>query len=273
MEGIHCTSFMHHPALAGREIWIRAHNVEHHYYQSMLNAEKNWLKKLFFATETKKLKAYETRTLGGSGLFTISKTDHKFFQQFNTNCHLITPFHGHNAITSKPGTGTYVLYHGDLSIGENIAAAAHLASMSSLFPVPLIIAGRSPKESLKQLLKSYSNTTLVEEPPEEKMKNLIQEAAIILLPANQVTGFRLKLINSLFQGRHVVASPQMLVGTGLDDLCCIAETTEEWINQIRSLVETPFSAAKVLERQKLLEPFFDDKKAKELVKLIFPALA
>lgn len=269
MEGIHSTRLLNHPLLAGREIWIRTHNVEYLYYQSLLEAEKSWLKKLFFASERYKLKAYESRRLITSGLLTISKTDHAFFKRFNSNCHLISPFHGNKKVTAKPGLGRYVLYHGDLSVGENIWAASALASLSTQFPVQLIIAGRSPSSTIKHRIQKYSNALLVEDPSQATMNELIREAAVILLPANQTTGFRLKLINSLFQGRHVVASQQMVTGTGLEELCNIAQTPEEWVHHVKRLVNIPFTEEMRLERQHALMPFDDDYKARELIKLIF----
>lgn len=49
------------------------------------------------------------------------------------------------------------------------------------------------------------------------MNELIANAQVCLLNATQPTGMKLKLINALTTGRHVVASPVIVSGTDLEN--------------------------------------------------------
>ena len=65
------------------------------------------------------------------------------------------------------------------------------------------------------------------------MNNLIENAQIHILITFQATGLKLKLLNSLFAGRHTIINQLMVTGSGLQKICHIANTAEEIIrNQI-----------------------------------------
>jgi hypothetical protein len=136
-------------------------------------------------------------------------------------------------------------------------------------PQPLIIAGRSPDLALKQELSRYENVQLQENLPEQKMSALIENASIIMLPAMQKTGFRLKLLSSLYTGRHIVASPQMVENTGLESLCRIAASRDQWISLIKSLSEVPFSAEEKDNRNEKLKAFSDYSNAQKIISEMF----
>ena len=65
----------------------------------------------------------------------------------------------------------------------------------------VIIAGLNPPESLKELIKNYSNIELIESPSQNKMESLISNAQVHCLYTFQVTGLKLKLVNVLYAGR------------------------------------------------------------------------
>ena len=48
---------------------------------------------------------------------------------------------------------------------------------------------------------------------------------------------KLKLINALCSGRHLITSPYVIAGTELGSLCNIASKPEEWISMTDRLMQ------------------------------------
>src|SRR5690606_10781712 len=136
--------------------------------------------------------------------------------------------------------GNYALYHGNLQIGENHRAAMFLVEkVFSGLKIPLIIAGANPFPALHQTIKQYKHIQLIANPDARKMDKLFHEAGLIVLPAMQRSGIKLKLIDSLMSGKPVLANAAMLAGTGLEMYLPRVETPEEWQNAIRMHFENP----------------------------------
>ncbi len=270
MEGVHSTGLLNHPQLQSREFWIRTHNVEHEYYRALSHTETRPAKRLYHILEAHKLERYESSALKNArGILTISEGDHQYFAARFANCHLIPPFHGNDKVSSKTGKGRYVLYHGDLSVPENTAAARRLVALSGRFSLPLILAGRITGEVPSGLIAGVTEVRFVPNPTREDMDELIADAAAILLPATQTTGFRLKLLDSLYKGRHVIAEPNMVHGTGLRSLCTVVRDEEQWIEAVNRLGNTPFTEEMRSERIHRLKPHDDRIKADKIKSLIF----
>ena len=82
---------------------------------------------------------------------------------------------------------------------------------------------------------------VVANPSQSQMNELISNAQVCLLNASQPTGMKLKLINALCSGRHIVASEPVVAGTSLENLCNIAHSTEEWISLTDNLMQQDFT--------------------------------
>ena len=270
MEGVHSTRFLNHPLLRERDFWIRTHNVEHEYYRALSLTETRAAKRLYYLLEAFKLERYESSILKNArGILTISESDHKYFAARFPNCHIIPPFHGNDRVSSKTGKGRYVLYHGDLSVPENISSARRLIALSDRFSLPLVLAGRIAEEARHGLIDGATEIRFVQNPSRAVMDELISDAAAILLPATQTTGFRLKLLDSLYKGRHVIAEPNMVHGTGLDALCTVVHNEDQWIEAVDRLGNAPFTEEMRSERTRLLQPHDDRIKAEKIKSLIF----
>ena len=127
----------------------------------------------------------------------------------------------------------------------------------------------NPSNTLKKAALRYKHIIIESNPSSEFMDELIHHAQVNLLVTFQDTGLKLKLLNSLFAGRHVVVNPMMLAGSGLDALCYIAGTPEKMIEVCRRLMDTPFTACTLEKRSEKLFPFFSDKyQAERLIGMI-----
>jgi hypothetical protein len=258
-DGMHTCFYLDHPQLAGNVRLVRTHNVEHEYYLNLYKAEQNLFKKIFFRMEACKLKRYETILKKASHLLCISPNDNYYFDRKYGHSHFIPAFHPFSEIKSKVGHGKYILFHGNLSVSENIQAVEYLIkNVFSKITFPVIIAGKNPTARLAQKISQYAHIQLVSNPENEQMEGLIQEAQISLLPTFQDTGLKLKLLASLFEGRFCIANTPMIHKTGLEHLCHLADTPKEMIDKVNELFDQDFTSEEIEKRKLILEDAFSN---------------
>jgi hypothetical protein len=257
-EGIHTTGILSELANSKRKLFVRTHNIEHHYYKQLAINSKGW-KKIYFLMESKKLKSFESSLKRASAILTIKESDRIHFSNINPKSYLLpasfdlkrSEFH-----KTKP----YVLYHGNLSVEENIFAVKYLVEeiwMKNKLEIPFIIAGKSPNIDIKNKYAQIPGIKIIESPTQEEMDTLLSEASIHLLTSNQNTGIKLKLLNALQSSGHVIVNQTMIEGTDLSNYCLIANSAEEIIKNIKSKIDCPLQKEEFLERINFLREIFD----------------
>ncbi len=265
-EGLHSCLLLKHPQLRNRKKMVRMHNIEHHYYQKLAKVERNLLKRLYFYWEARQLKKFEPVLHSADYVLAISANDYQYLKPIFPNTQYIPPFHANGDITCKDGLGDYAFYHGNLSVGENDEAAKFLVQhVFNNIEYPLIIAGNAPSHTLRKLIKVSPNVTLLEGLTTDEISKKIKDAHINIIPTFQDTGIKLKLINVLYQGRHVLANNCMVSNTGVEKLCYVAETKDDFRKQIELLKETPFTQEMITERINVLQQLFNNKQSAELL--------
>jgi len=183
----------------------------------------------------------------------ISKNDMQYFDKKYKNTVLISAFHPNDDVLISPDKGNFVLYHGSLNIGENNKAALFLIEeVFSKINIPFVIAGNKASSELKNAVEKYDHITLKTNITTEYIYQLIKEAQINILPTFQATGIKLKLLAALFNGRHCLVNNYMVVDTGLEKLCHIANEPNEFIEKLNALYNKPFSFEDIEERKQLL---------------------
>jgi len=232
-EGLHTCALLNDPVLSELPKIVRTHNIEHHYYEELALIEKNPLKRYYFKSEARKLKRYESILKKADSLLCISKSDLRYFSQINPESSLVTAFHPNDAVSSKAGKGSYALFHGNLSVGENENAVFYLLEkVVAASGIEFIVAGKNPSEKLTGRIHSSKNVKLIANPSDEQMLKLIRNAHICVLPTFQNTGLKLKLLHSLYSGRFVITNLDMVKGTGLEQLVSIADSPESMLATI-----------------------------------------
>ncbi|MEI6060032.1 MAG: glycosyltransferase family 1 protein [Bacteroidota bacterium] len=272
-EGLHSCYYLNHKALRGRTLIYRESNIEHDYYFKLISSENRIWRKAYFLIESLKLRLFQDQLKHCSKMLVVSQTDREYLAtQFPENKVVYLPsFHGNTTATSLEGKGNYVLYHGNLSVVENSAAAEYLVKdVFSDLPIPFKIAGLNPPESLKNLVSQFKNIELIPNPSKTEMESLVQHAQINILVTFQATGLKLKLLNTLYNGRWMLVNREMLAGTGLGSLCEIAGNTAEMKSKVTSLFTTEFNHNQLAARTKLLrERFSDEVNGEKLIHEIF----
>lgn len=258
-EGLHTTAVLMDRRLSDRKVFVRTHNIEHDYYMSLAKAESVLWKKIYFNIEAFKLRHYEDVLRSASAVFAISQKDTLYFSSKYKNVQWIPAFSGFAGIQSLSGKGSYVLYHGNLSVRENEEAAIWLIqNVFSKVTAPCIIAGLNPSKQLVQKASLLSNVSIRANLPEAEMSELIQNAHVNVMVTNQPTGLKLKLLNALSKGRYCVVNSNMLAGTYLEDACGIADKAEEIISEINRLMTVDFTRDDIEKRQRILLSMYNN---------------
>lgn len=268
LEGIHTAALMQHPSLKGRLLIYRESNIEHRYYFHLFRSERRWIPKLFHLIESARLLLYQ-RKLGRAGLMlAVSEADKDYLAtKFPCNKVVYLPsFHGNQVVKETDSIGKYVFFHGNLSVAENLKAASFL--ISKVFPglgIPLKVAGMNPPSWLVNLAGEHG-VQIIANPGDLEMDALIRDAQVNVLVTFQSTGLKLKLVNTLFNGRHVLVNSMMLSGTGLDSCCVIADDAESMKAEISKLFTRPVPEEVYKSRREILmDRYSDETHAEKLI--------
>ena len=260
-EGIHCTYFLLADDFSQRRVFIRLHNAEHRYYAQLAAHESNLLKKYYFNHEAKLLKKYEAVVACKAHILALSTEDAALYRQLFNAAHtqflpVSLPW---DETASKPGKGTYCLYHGNLTVSENEKAAEWLVrEVFKNIGIPFIIAGHTPAARLRRLAAKFNNIQLIADPDEVTMQKLVEDAQIHVLPSFNKTGVKLKLLNALFNGRHCIVNKAGTEGSGLDGLCHIAETANDFKKKVTLLFNEPFTEKEMQHRSAALKELYSN---------------
>lgn len=270
-EGLHTCGILNDARITKRFKIYRESNIEHEYYKHLAAAEKNVLKKNYFLAEASRLKRFEKVLEHADKMLVVSMADKDYLKkQFpNSNIEYLPSFHPYEETISKPGVGSYILYHGNLSIAENVLGIQYLSEhVFSKCSHQVIVAGLNPDNELKLFLKKYPTIELIENPNDGEMQELISNAQINCLYTHQATGLKLKLLNSLFAGRFCLVNDKMLHGTGLEKACEIANSTAEFIVTINKLMVKPFTDSDIKSRKELLHNYYVPENAAKIKQLL-----
>ena len=272
-EGLHSCYYLNNKHLQNRNRIYRESNIEHHYYYNLAKAEKNVIRKLYFLLESARLFFYQKNLRYADKMLVVSQTDRDYLTNaFEGKSIVYLPsFHGNESVDIELETNSFALYHGNLSVAENVQAALYLIKeVFNNIPQKLVIAGLNPDLEIIQEVKKHSNIELVANPSQDAMQKLVSEAQINILITFQPTGLKLKLLNTLYRGKHVIVNTHMLSGTGLEKLCIIKDSVSEMQQAIAEYMQTDFDTRKVAQRKEILyNRYSDESNANALIREVF----
>ena len=268
LEGIHCTYFLFTDELKNKKVFVRLHNVEFEYYHQLAKNESSFFKKVYYRNESNLLKKYEEVIACKTTLLAITQKDVERYKTIfaATDINYLPVFLPYSSVSCREGSGNYCLYHGNLSIAENENAALWLCeNVFNGLNIPFIIAGKYSSNKLRLIVQKNKNISLVSNPSDEKMNDLIRNAQINILPSFSSTGIKIKLLNALFNGRHCIVNNATIDGTGLENLCRIVENEKEFRDAIKQLFDEPLTATEIEKREQVLKIEFNNKTNAELL--------
>lgn len=261
-EGVHTCGFVGHPKLKNRWIGVRAHNIEHDYYEGLAAIEPNFFKRWFFKNEAKKLEKFERYSFPlVDEILDVSHADDAYFQKHYQKGVYIPVFNPLHWGVGLRGRGNHALLHGNLSVIENIKGIEFVLDevWERDFGLELIIAGKDPSPDFQGYVKNHpSKAQLIINPDDDTLNQLIRKARINLLPTFQATGLKHKLLNALSNGGFCLATPEMVHGTALEDLCVLGADTKAWKAKIHQLKDAQISEEEIENRLNKLRSIFDN---------------
>jgi hypothetical protein len=262
VEGIHCSRIFWEGLPVHSYKVVRMHNIEWKYYKGLAKNERSLFKKLYFWLESFLLRIVERRALSSfDEVLTLSHADHHYFKNTykHLSCHYLPAFHPNDGYFPKTGKGKYLLFHGDLSIADTeFQLRHHLIPFLSGTGLPLYIAGRNPSQNLLDFVATREWIRILPNPDLLEMDQLIQESHIILLATGIQAGIKLKLLESLFKGRFVVANAASVEGSGLEPIVHLVEGKASWEAKVLELWNREFGEEDNLSRQRYLEYAFNN---------------
>lgn len=260
-EGLMSCYYLTDVRLKDRLKLYREANIEHEYYRELARSAQSIIPKLYFLIESYKFKLFEPKLQSADSLIAVSQSDASQLQHRFPNklVKFVPCFHPNNELVSLPGKSDYLLYHANLSVSENEFAAIYLCEkVFSKLTHSCIIAGLNPTNRLRNIVSKYPNIQLEANTDSERMRELVQNAQVNVLVTFQGTGLKLKLLNTLFMGRHVLVNKLMLEGSGLDALCTISDIDNEQVAACNRLMNIPFTLSDIELRKNLLFPQFSN---------------
>lgn len=270
-EGVHSTFLLNDKRFDNRRVVVRLHNVENEYYQHLYAASTNFFKKLFYARESNLLKRYEA-TIAEKAAFILTVTEQDAINyQTNFKCinavdlPLFLPDNW--SVNAISGLGNCCLYNGDLSVDANEKAVNWLLQnvINKLENIQFVIAGKNPSDKLIHKTSTFKNVEIIANPSSKKMEELIANAQINILPSFSSAGIKLKLLNALYNGRHCIANNETLSGSGLESLCIVANTADEFIAAIEKYFLSEFANDAIEHRKRILTKKFNNLSNAELL--------
>lgn len=273
MEGIHCTFLVTDKRFKDRQLVLRLHNVEFNYYRGLAQTTSSFLRRIYYLSESRALRKYEQRIAKKVMILSVSEQDVQTYKQefAAEKIDFLPVFLPYGTVSSLEGTGSFCLYHGNLSVPENEKAVLWLLEqVFASLKIPFVIAGKNPSRALRKKLSQNSDCCLVANPSEKEMQDLVAKAQVNVLPSLNQTGVKLKLLNALFNGRHCVVNEAALLGTTLSKECHIAKGADSFRTIIRQLHGQPFTAADLNQRKMILGEMYDNQRnARQLIRWIW----
>jgi hypothetical protein len=270
-DGTHSTLYLNHSSLRNRKKIVRLHNIEWIYYSVLSNNSYGLKEKIFFFLEYRKLRKYDATLANADSLSCLSQTDLDYYKDKfpDKQITLEHVFHENTTVKCKTGKGDYLLYHGNLSLIDNYKAVIDLLSNElQNTKHKMVVAGKDPSPTLIDFIKTKPNVQLVANPTHEALDALIMQSQVCFAIANNPSGIKLKLINSVYRGRFIFSNEAAFVGSGLDD--CVINMNDFSEELLDEYMAKEFTQQVIDQRIQLLHTQYDNlKNAESLIHSIF----
>jgi hypothetical protein len=274
-EVLHTTGSLLDKRIGNLKTYYRHSNIEHRYYRGLASDEKNIFKKIYFYAESVKFFFYEKIIQKTHAIFAVNENDAAYFiNKYNIPVYYIPSFHPFNQVRTKAGSGAYVLFHGNLTVNENISIAEWILKhlVAELPEISFVFAGKEPSSGFIGKCMKYANVTVESNPTDREMEKLISDAHINLVFSFNPEGLKLKMLYSLYIGRFVLIS-EGLLGTETEKadagvyVLSLLEPSGI-VKKIKHLIDERFSPEMLIGREKFVEKWSNEKSGKCLMQVI-----
>lgn len=259
VEGTHCTGLVFDKRFANRKIVMRAHNVEYLYYKGLAKSTTHGFKRLYYWIESLLLKKYESKLAKKVPILALTHSDLDYFVEvYKCKKATFLPIFYESKTNIPTQNGSFCLYHGNLEVPENEKAVMWLLqNVFNDLEIPFVVAGRNPSKKLIHESHKNMHTCIAANPSETEMNDLVNKAQINVLPSINATGIKLKLLNSLFNGRFCITNMKGANGFDVKELFLYADDAASMKAQIKEYFEKPFTNDYIDTRIALLQNHYN----------------
>ena len=270
-EGIHTIYWAKELYKYKQNIFLRAHNIEWRYYENLSRNERNIWRKVFFKIESIKLKRYEVQMVKYfKKIFCFTEKDAQWFSGKGGQTKVINPALANIEAQPLPGNGKYILFHGNLSIKdteESLMRICHV--LADHTDIKLVIAGKNPSSSLIKRLSSFKHFSLVVNPEDDELVQLILRAQVNICYTFISEGFKMRLIPLLKFGRFILINSKFCTHPDINSVVMIEDDLEKWPEILTELLQTEFTRQILKQRTEVLHKLSENNNADLMIMTIF----
>ena len=208
----------------------RAKKIALNYYFGLAKSEANIFLKAMYFIEGAKLRKFESILNKANIILPLSRGEFEYFNKnYKGKAHFLPVFHGNDKVDDLSIKGDFALYHGDLSISDNIKAVRFIISIFEKVSHQLVIASSNIPTSL--------------------LKNDLTDLSVIYFTGAWVEGMNIGTHTMLGNDDHkisVLLSEQMTIARSIirglravksqtEDLVDLTDHVEEVVNAYHNL--------------------------------------
>lgn len=261
LESEFCWSIILNKSIIYKNIVVRVHNIESHYFKMLGKSSNNLRQKIYYKLETSKIKNLSALVFDKADkLWFISKDDLAAVNLLNKSVFMPFPVNDEN-IEPALKTENNVVFMGSLFMQNNTFGLdwylknVHPLLIAEVSDYHFYIVG-SLKEENKEIQDKYghlSQVTFVVNAP--CLKQYYQKAKVFVNPMFHGSGVKVKSVNALINGVSLVSTTVGAEGIGLTpDMYFHADDVFEFKNQILSVINNQENAIeKTLKAQEYLK--------------------
>lgn len=247
-------------------LWVRSHNIEHHYWRAQLQRATGWVNRIKLQGRLFALERFEKACIAqAQHVFDISANDARFWrEQGHRSVHWVPP-----VATLKPPCGPVasdkaptqdIVFIGNLRMPNNVEGI--LWFVNQIKPrvdaalgrcTSVLVAGSGPCDLGLQGLPGRPGITM--EVDFASLADVQAQAKVFINPMLSGSGVALKTVDMLITGKPVVATTQGVAGLGADiqALAVVADTPEAFAEALVVQLQSPLFRA--LQQQAVVAAF------------------
>lgn len=219
------------------------HDISFQAFERKMNNEKNYLKKLFYKLEYKRLKKYEERMIRKFDIVIVqNQKDFELIEKENKNIKILKPFFNKFPIVSKTiDEKINIGFFGAMNRSENEEAVIFFLDKVwkkiQRGNIYFYIIGANPSEKLKRVISNYSNVILTGFI--EKAEEYFSILDIGVIPLLRGAGIKIKTVEMLYSEIPVVSTEIGVEGILIENEedYLMANNDKEFIEKILLLIK------------------------------------
>lgn len=271
LEADYVAPFLSNPAARNSKIILRIHNEQVSYFRELAQGSNNWLRKIFYYSESFKFRFFSSSVMKKCDLLWFisdsEREEHARKNPCDARKSFFLPTHVNpKELRSQAVLGKTALFVGTLTISHNADSVEWYIKnvhplLSDLDGYRFQFAGRTagqPIPRLKDLVDRNANVFLEEDPI--TLDEIYAKAGVFVNPVIRGAGIKIKVVQAIQAGLPVVSTSMGIEGTGFKDAIhvLVADTPEDFASCVRKvLLEPGLAESLVLSAQKLLRERYD----------------